>query len=119
MAAPTAELVGADRLMATLDRAAGELGDLSHAGREVATTIAASARRRAPRRTGALAGSITESVDGDSAEVGTAIRYAPFVEYGPPYPQPFMAPALDEASGSIEPAYADDIGRIISHIEGA
>jgi HK97 gp10 family phage protein len=113
------EVDGVDRLASTLDRAARELGDMQRPGRAVAATISASARRRAPRRTGALAGSIDDDAGPLAAEVWAGEPYAKFVEYGPPYPQPFLGPALDEAQPDAEREYADELAKIVGRVEGA
>lgn len=67
--------------------------------------VRAAAEARAPRRTGTLAGSITGSARGLRGTVEATARYAEFVEYGTykDEPQPFMAPAADEADRSFPP----------------
>lgn len=72
---------------------------------ETANDAAETARGLAPVDTGALRGSIDVTVSGLSAEVGSDIRYAGYVEYGTSdtAPQPFMGPAADQA----EPAFIE------------
>lgn len=115
----TVRFIGADMLASTLDRAARELGDMSAPGRAVASTIATSARSRAPRRTGALAGSIDDDVAELVAAVWAGEDYARFVEYGPPRPQPFLGPALAEAKPDVEREYAGEVDKIIGRVKGA
>lgn len=66
---------------------------------QTALDIEGSGKEFAPIRTGNLMRSIhTEIGDGGlSAEIGTDVEYAPFVEYGTSRmaPQPYMRPAFD------------------------
>lgn len=50
-----------------------------------------------PVRTGRLRGSITSEYDGNSAQVGTNVEYAPYVEYGTykMSARPFLRPAVE------------------------
>lgn len=63
--------------------------------RKSAADLEKLAKRRAPKRTGALRDSITSTSSGLTAEIGPTIRYAPFVEYGTykMRPQPYLGPA--------------------------
>lgn len=69
-----------------------------------AQALREAARAQAPVATGALRDSIQLSGSGLSVEVGTDLRYAPFVEYGTSRagPQPFMAPAADTGEAALE-----------------
>lgn len=118
-AATKVELVGVDRLASTVGRAARDLGDMTAPGRTVAQSIARSARSRAPIRTGALAGSIDSEASQLAAQAWAGVEYARFVEYGPPRPQPFMGPALDEVAPDVEREYGDAVAKVISRVEGA
>ena len=61
----------------------------------------AGAKRRAPVDTGNLRDSITTNIasDGKSAEVGTNVEYAPYVEFGTVHQaaQPYLLPAFADA----------------------
>lgn len=63
-------------------------------GRETAQT----ARQRAPKRTGTLAGSISAHPIKDGVEITATAPYAAYVEYGTSDTpsQPFLRPALQE-----------------------
>lgn len=127
--AVTLELIGMDKLLAGFT-----------AANQVATTepekvmqrsllrIEASARAKAPKRTGRLAGSISHRISGVggtiTGEVGPSVRYGLFVETGtrphwmPPgilpfpamrtiarrgtRPQPYMLPAFEQSLPTIE-----------------
>lgn len=60
------------------------------------------ARRLAPRRTGALVDSIVARARGNATEVSAGVDYAAFVEYGTSDTpaQPFLRPALEQAARS-------------------
>lgn len=75
------------------------------AGGEV---VALDMKAHAPRRTGAMAGSIVVEVEGDTAHVGPTVPYARFVNFGTRYmsAQPFATDAADESEGPIETAMA-------------
>ena len=104
---------GADRLARTLRRAATDIADQSVLNAHAARDLAAAMRSRAPRRTGALAGSIQADSGPDYVRAGPLVRYGLPVEYGVPLrsqaAQPYGRPALaDEA-----PDYIDDLGDAI------
>lgn len=76
--------------------------------------VAADAIRRAPKRTGALAGSIRvvtsgSGLSGAEATVKTGVRYAAYVEYGTSdtAPQPFMVPAAQAQTGGFQKAMTE------------
>lgn len=58
-----------------------------------------SARSNAPVDTGALKQSITLEVEGNEAEIGSALEYAPHLEYGTTSQaaQPYLRPAVRDA----------------------
>lgn len=108
----------ADQLAASLVEAADRLADPDTLLADIAAQLAADASARAPRRTGALAGSgsITPGqVEGHPARLLTwGVRYALFVNFGTRYmrAQPFATDALDAAAGAAEPqlrAWAETI----------
>lgn len=92
----TVQVIGADRVMRALRRAAREIGDLSGPTRAASRAVERTAVRLAPRRTGRLARSIRTSVAGGSGVISDRVRYASFVEYGTRNmrAQPFLRPAL-------------------------
>lgn len=112
---------GADRLATTLERAADELRDLGPVNTEAGEHAAETARRAAPRRSGALAASIGSTASRDSVQVHAASRYAGVINYGWPRrniaAQPFLTNVLDD--DRIPRIYLEAITRIINRIEGA
>jgi hypothetical protein len=64
------QVIGADHLSSTLKAAGASLGDLSQPSQAAGAMVVSAARARAPKRTGALAGSIVAR----SIEGGTAVR---------------------------------------------
>jgi HK97 gp10 family phage protein len=70
--------------------------------KETTDRVTQSAKSHAPVATGALSASITGTVRGMKGKVSTDIRYAQFMEFGTykDAPQPYMAPALEEGTGS-------------------
>ena len=76
--------------------------------RKSAADLEKLAKRRAPKRTGALRDSITSTSSGLTAEIGPTIRYAPFVEYGTARmkPRPFLGPATTVVEPKFEAAIA-------------
>lgn len=70
---------------------------------ETARKVEAKAKSLAPKRTGALARSISTDETENGSEVGPTVRYASFVEYGTwkDAPQPFMGPAAEGAEDDL------------------
>ena len=118
------EVKGVDELIVKLNNMADESKIQQQLGLACAL-VERSAKRKAPKDTGALRRSITSKVDGLTGIVFTPLEYAPYVEYGTglfaengagrkdvPWnyqddkgewhstrgqkPQPFMRPALNE-----------------------
>lgn len=56
------------------------------------------AKMLAPVDTGRLRNSLTHTVEGDAAYIGTNVEYAPYVEYGTrrTKAQPFLKPAVQD-----------------------
>lgn len=91
-------------LVVDLQASTGRVGaEAAKLVRQTALDIEGSAKEFAPVRTGTLWRSIHHEIQGDgrfasmSAEIGTDVEYAPFVEYGTSRmaPQPYMRPAFD------------------------
>ena len=82
--------------------------------------VADEARKRAPRRTGRLKGSIDSTVDTAAlpqfAKVGTPVFYARFQEYGTSRTsaQPFLKPAYESLRSRIDGMFRDAIRNIES-----
>jgi phage gpG-like protein len=94
-------------LAATLDAAGRELSDLTAANEQAAAIVKADAAGRAPRRTGALAGSLTVTAGPDRAEISAGVAYAGYMEYGTRYvtPKYFLTGALGESDRVLDPYY--------------
>jgi len=114
---------GADELTASLHRAAREMGDMERAGDRAANLIANRGRTEAPRLTGALASSITPTVDNNVAAVMSALPYANrthwgYARYGQKA-QPFLSDPLVALEGTYLAYYADEADRILHTVKGA
>ena len=117
------EIQGVESVLAAIEDL-GDVGDLQQRIGQACALVEASAKRKAPKDTGALRRSITSEVNGTEGVVFTPLEYAPYVEFGTglfaesggrkdvPWtyqddkgewhstsgqkPQPFMRPALEE-----------------------
>lgn len=117
---------GARQLRRTLKRAGDDLGDLKDANKRAGDIVANAASRSAPRRSGALAGSLRASRAAASATVrggGARIPYANPIHWGWPArnikAQPFLSDAATSTQPVWLPAYEADVKRIVNRIEGA
>lgn len=116
-------VIGAAELSRTMHNAADELGDMENAGGRASNVVANRGRVEAPRRTGALAASITPTVDGKIAAVTSALPYAARTHWGysryGQRAQPFLADPLAQLEGTIVGYYADDADRVLHKVRGA
>jgi hypothetical protein len=126
VAQPVMKVEGARQLRATLKAAGDDLGDLKDAHREAGTIVANAAGGRAPRRTGALAGSIRAAGTKAGAVVragGARAPYAPYVHNGTPargIPQnPFITEAAQATESRWVAGYGTAIERIVDKVKGA
>lgn len=95
---------GVNEVAADLGKAAATVtARASEVIRKTAVKIASTAGDLAPVRTGALRKSIKADHRGLSADIGSSVPYAGFVEYGTykDSPQPFMGPALAHHEGDL------------------
>lgn len=117
------EVEGADRLASTLAKAARDLdAQADDAAGEVADLVARDARGRTPRRTGALASTV--SAHGPVVQAGsTLVDYAPYVHFGVRSRNIPARPFLTDAVTATQPRWADlvmaRLSRILSRIRGA
>jgi len=116
------EVIGDTRLKATMHGAAREIGDINLTS--VAAEVARDAAGRAPRLTGALAGSIRPSWNvGAIATVRSDLPYAGRTEYGWPKvgqsARPFMRPALIANTDTALKEADKQAERALSHVKGA
>lgn len=117
------EIQGIERVLAKIEEM-GDVGDIQQRIGQACALVEGSAKRKAPKDTGALRRSITSEVNGTEGVVFTSLEYAPYIEFGTglfaenggrkdvPWeyqddkgvwhstsgqkPQPFMRPALNE-----------------------
>lgn len=100
----TVDTAGADRLAASLAAAADALEDPAPVLATVGNQVVTGAAARAPRRTGALAGSGSAdpvTLDGRPAQLLTwGVRYAVYVNFGTATmtARPFASDALEAAA---------------------
>lgn len=119
------EVIGADRLRATLRRAGDDLQDLKDAPAQAAGVVVRAAR--APVRTGALASTVRAGgVSGNVATVnagGGSVRYAGPIHWGWPARGIRAQPFLSIAATSSEPVwikfYEREIEQAIDKVKGA
>ena len=112
------ELVGlASDLEGVQGRLAPEVRDVVADGGE---RVAQAARSMAPRRTGALAGSIRATVAGGSGadaavEIAPSVRYGGYVEHGTAHmaAHPYLGPALEAVSDGVAENVADAAARAL------
>ena len=111
---------GAETLGRTLHVAARQLEQsMADSNRAAGDLVAKEASRRAPRRTGALAGSLRVEAGPKRATVVAGVRYAAFVNYGTSRmrPRPFLTGALDSVDPL--PPYAAAADEALAAVRGA
>lgn len=117
-----ATIDGDKQLVATLGKAITDLGDLGESGQRAAALIVNAARGRAPRRTGALAGSVSVGqVTGTVATAQATVRYGGFVHWGTRHmaAQPFLSDAATSTEGAWLPLYETQVARAVDQVRGA
>ena len=116
------ELKGAERFASTGAEAAHKLERLDDAGAEAGRIIADLAAATAPRRTGALAGSVRPEVSGLVVEVGSDLVYALPIHNGWAAhhiaPQPFLDDAARSSEAQWVGAYDRAVTAALDGIEG-
>lgn len=124
--APVVEVRGAKELRKSLKRAGDDLGDLKDVHQAVGNLVVSTASGMAPRRSGALAGSIraARAAAGVTIRAGSArIPYAGPIHWGWPARNIAANPFLSNAATSTETAwvalYEDELNKIIDRVEGA
>ena len=115
------QLLGGDHLAATAAAAARDLDDLSGASRQAGAQLARAAAAAAPRRTGALAGSV-RAVDAGPAgvTVQTGVRYATYVEFGTRWTRPtyFLTRTLTGQADPVTDTYAAAVDHAVAKVKG-
>ncbi len=105
--APRLQVIGLEAAQRGMSAAAGQMADLSEPEAASYALIAASARRRSPRRTGALAASIVGGAAG--AGVTASASYAVPVHWGTFKMR--ARPFIWEAAEATEGAWTEVYGR--------
>lgn len=117
------QVIGADRLAATLALAARRFGELNRATEQTGRLVESRARGRAPKRSGRLARSITHTTTGDTVAVGSRLVYAPVIHNGwgghSISPNPFLIPVAAATEPVWREYYAAELNEVISHVKGA
>jgi hypothetical protein len=121
---PILEVEGAAELRKTMLAAGQDLSDLTKANKEVAAQVVAAVH--APRRSGALAGSVRGSGTKSGAIVragGARLPYAGPIHYGwrarNITPQPFLTDAAHNTEPAWVGTYNHAVDQILAKIKGA
>lgn len=117
---------GVDRLVRTLKRAGVDISDLKAAHSAVAAFVAGEAAARAPRRSGALAGSVRGARLQSRARVSagrSSIPYAGPIHWGWPARRISSQPFVSEAAQATEPRWSEtyrrDVLAALEKVQGA
>jgi len=120
------QVIGADRLAATMGAAGRALADMTEVNRRTAVRMADTSRARAPRRTGRLAASTRPIADRRQAMVtagGPGVPYAGVIHFGWPAhhirAQPWLYRTLQTSQPAAAAAVDARVGQIMNTIHGA
>lgn len=117
------EVQGAANLQRTLKGAARDVVDLTGTNASAAAIVAAAAAARAPRRTGALAGSVRVTTTPNKGRVEFGVVYANPIHWGWPArnirANPFATTALAQTQGQTVGVYERRVVDIVGKIRGA
>jgi hypothetical protein len=122
----TVRVDGLDRLVSTMRKAGRDLGDLKDANAAAGRIVAANAVGRAPRRSGALAGSIRASRQARRAQVvagRASVPYAGPIHWGWPArgigAHPFLSDAAQATEATWVPLFLKDVQAAVDKVKGA
>lgn len=98
-----------DRFEKVMKDAAGMLKAPQELLTDIGLLAQGNAQRLTPVATGTLRRSITNRIEGNAVYIGTAVEYAPFVEYGTSRmaAQPYLQPGIDNSLSDVERLAAD------------
>jgi len=125
MGKPTIHVEGLNKLTRDLKTLEGDVvGSMKKLNAELAEDVAQTARRKVPRRSGALAGSIRSSGQARTRVVragSSGVPYANVTHFGWAKhnirPQPFLYDALDSRADDIARRWADELDRIVRKVD--
>lgn len=116
-------VTGADRLIASMKKAARDLSDLRAVNKAVAQSVAPEASMRAPRRSGALAKSVRGTGTKREARVRSPLVYGNPIHYGWPsrriVANPFIVDTIDARKDKVADTYEKAVEQEIEQIRGA
>lgn len=116
-------LSGRQAFDASLEHAAKELDDLQPAHDQAGALVVRSAKPRAPRRSGRLAGSLHSAGAPGEATIEATAPYAVPVHAGVPSRHIKAHPFITDTATRIQPAwtdiYAADVQRVLDTVKGA
>jgi hypothetical protein len=120
------EIQGLNKFVATVRRAGIDLAEMKQANARAGAVIVSAANARAPRRSGALAGTIRSARQARKVIVmaGSArVPYAGPIHWGWPArhiaPNPFLSQAAQSTESTWLPGYLSDIDKILAKVQGA
>jgi hypothetical protein len=126
MAEEGVRIEGLNTLVRTLDKASEEISLLKDAHAKAGDIVAAEAETIAPRRSGALAGTIKAARQARRARVQTGrakVPYAGPIHWGWPArgiePQPFLSDAARNTETRWTAQYREDVQRALDNVKGA
>lgn len=122
---PTYEVAGLDNLVRTLKRAGGDINDLKDAHKRAGQIVQSAAAARAPRLSGALAGSIKSARQQRRARVtagGARVPYGPAIHWGWPArniaANPFISEAAQDTESEWRRGYEHDVQKAVDNVRG-
>ena len=125
MAGPVVKVDGLTQLRKTMKRAGVDLADLKDAHAAAARYVAARGAGLAPKRTGALAGTVRGSGAAGAATIRAGYASVPYalpIHWGWPghhiAPNPFLSTAATSTESAWIIGYQAAVRRIVDHIEG-
>lgn len=115
------KLTGDQALARSMRAADRGIRDASAPAAASADLLAGYVRRAAPRRSGALIGSVSAAATATSAAVTVGVRYAAFPEFGTRRmrARPYFRPSLDHTFDQMVQQYAAHVDRELSTVKGA
>lgn len=122
---PQVQVIGEKELRRTLKKAGEDLGDLKDVHQRVGNFVAEIARGLAPKRSGAMAGTIraARTASGVTIKAGGArVPYVNPIHWGWPKrnieAQPFLSDAATSSETQWVAMYEEELDKIIERVEG-